>query len=177
MIGFLRFIGVTNASIWFGSAIFFTYIAWPAFFSPDMLRLFGGATAPLAKAYGGAAAQVVLERHYILQQWCGAIAVFHLLVEWLYTGKAVHRFILWLVVGMFGLGLAGGYLLQPKMQELHYKMYGGRYAATERKKAERAFNIVNGVAQAANFLVTAGLLLCVWNVTNPASAPRTKFRG
>jgi len=180
VIGFLRFIGVMNASIWFGSAIFFTFLAQPAFLSPEMLRLFGGAASPLARWYGAEAALVVLERYYLLHQWCGAIALFHLLVEWLYAGKAVTKFMLWLLVGTFGLGLAGGYWLQPKMAELHYKVHAGRYAAPERKKAEDSFRIVHAVAQTANFLVTAGLLLYVWNVTNPPSAPRfasrTKFR-
>lgn len=181
MTGFLRFIGVVNASIWFGSAIFFTFVVGPSFFSPEMLKLFGGVDVPMAKAYSGAVTQILLERYYIVQEWCGAIALFHLLVEWMYTGKAVQRLTLWLLIGMFGLDLAGGYLLQPKMQELHYVMYGGRFAPAQRQRAAQAFSILHSVAQTANFLVTAGLLIYVWNVTNPSNAPRftsrTKFRG
>ena len=38
----LRFIGVMNAALWFGAALFFTFAIAPAFSSPEMKRLLGG---------------------------------------------------------------------------------------------------------------------------------------
>ena len=43
MINALRFIGIVNAAIWLGAAVFATLGAGPAFFSEAVLRLVGRA--------------------------------------------------------------------------------------------------------------------------------------
>ena len=50
--GFLRFIGVANAAIWFGSAIFFTFAAGPAFFTTEMVHIIPPPYNGLAEAHG-----------------------------------------------------------------------------------------------------------------------------
>ncbi len=55
VIGFLRFIGLTNAAVWFGAAVFFTFVGGPAFFSPEMKHL-------LPPPYNGAAAELMIAR-------------------------------------------------------------------------------------------------------------------
>src|SRR5690606_24060690 len=101
---------------WFGSVIFFTFAAGPAFFTDEMVRR-------LTKPYAGAAAQLLVHRYFIVQEWCAAIAIAHLIAEWLYTGRPFHRLVLLLLMALFVIGLLGGYVLRPRMQELHLKRY------------------------------------------------------
>jgi len=116
VLGFLRSIAIVNAAVWFGSAIFFTFAAGPAFFTDEMIGLLG-------KPRAGAAAQLVVHRYFVVQQWCAAIAIAHLLAEWLYTGRPFHRLVLLLLMVLFVIGILGGYVLQPRMHELHLRKY------------------------------------------------------
>src|SRR5678816_4102246 len=59
VLGFLRIIAIINAAVWFGSIVFFTFAAGPAFFTDEMIRLLG-------KAHAGAAAQLVVHRYFIV---------------------------------------------------------------------------------------------------------------
>ena len=104
MIGFLRFVGVANAAMWFGASIFFTFSVGPAFFSDKMIGL-------LTRPYAGAAAQIVIERYFLFHELCGAVALVHLVAEWLYMGKPLQRLTLWLLLGILALGLVGGHIL------------------------------------------------------------------
>ncbi|MCL5099386.1 MAG: DUF4149 domain-containing protein [Candidatus Omnitrophica bacterium] len=181
MIALLRLVGTVNAALWFGGTLFFTLILGPAFFS-DMLTLFGWPkTGMLARYYAGAVAQMMIERYFIIQYCCGAIALAHLAVERLYTGRVLRRSTLYLVVGLFGLGLAGGLWLQPRMRQLHQTMYGlsGPVTPAQAEQARRAFGIWHGISQSANLVSLAGLVIYLWQVTRPGGAQRpggrTKF--
>jgi hypothetical protein len=171
---FLRVIGVTNAAIWFGSAIFFTVAAGPAFFSEEMLRI-------LPRSHAGAAAQVVLERYFVFHQWCGGIALVHLLTEWLYASKPLARWTLYLVLALFGLGLIGGHYFQPKLQKLHLEIYGMRATEPQREQARKSFKIWHGVAQTTNLFMALGLFAYLLHVTAAGNSSRfvsaNKFRG
>ena len=138
MIGFLRFVGVANAAIWFGASIFFTFSVGPAFFSEKMIHL-------LTKPYAGAAVQLLLERYFILHLICGILAMFHLVAEWLYMGKPLQRLTLWLLLGIFWFGLVGGFIIQPKLQGLHRVMYGPGAAQQQRQEAQHSFALWHGV--------------------------------
>jgi hypothetical protein len=178
VIGFLRFVGLTNAAVWFGAVVFFTCVGGPAFFSPEMKRL-------LPSPYNGAAAELVIARFFWLQHVCGAVGLLHLLAEWLYTGRPVARVSLWLVGILFGLGLLGGFVLQPYLHEKHAIKYAPNYriqaTTQQREQAARAFGVVHGVSQAANLLMILGLWAYLWQVAHPANTPRfvssSKFRG
>ena len=61
MTGFLRFVGMLNAAVWCGSAIFLA-IGLPALFSPELKRL-------LSPAGVGFAAESIVARYFILQYW------------------------------------------------------------------------------------------------------------
>src|SRR5258707_1085627 len=104
-----------NAAVWFGGLVFFTLSTGPAFFSPEMLDLFGGRTHPNARAFAGQAAQVVLSRYFVMQQFCATIAVIHLLAEWLYTGRKPRKFTGSLLGFALAAALVGGWWLQPKL--------------------------------------------------------------
>jgi len=165
VIGFLRFLGVANAAVWFGTAIFFTLAVGPAFFSQKMLGLLG-------RPHAGAAAQIVLERYFAMHQVCGVIALLHLVAEWLYMGKPLQRLTLWLLLGIFTLGLMGGYSVQPKLQGLHRTIYGPGATSEQRERAKRSFSTYHGISQVLNLMVTAGVALYLWRVTTPSNGYR-----
>lgn len=174
MIGFLRFVGVVNAAIWFGAAIFFTVGVGPAFFDPEMTQV-------IPAPYNGLAAEVVIKRFFILQHWCGIIAFIHLIAEWLYMGRPFERLTVALLTLIFCLGLAGGFWLQPKLKQLHRTKYSARSSAVEKQQASRSFSLWHGFSQTANLMVTIGLLVYLWRISNAPSPTRfissTKFRG
>ena len=161
----LRFVGIVNAAVWFGAAIFLTFAAGPAFFSAEMLDL-------LPRYHAGRAAQIVLARYFILQQVCGGIAVAHLLLEWLYAGRQPGRFGLWLLSLMVAVGLAGGLWLQPKLKHLHAVKYAPDTTTAQKAEAGKAFGAWHGVSQTANLLLTAGVLLYFWRTVNASAVPR-----
>ena len=166
MIGFLRFVGVVNAAVWFGSAIFFTIVAGPAFFSDEMVQL-------IRPPYNGAAAQILIKRFFYLHYWCGGIAVLHLILERLYTGRTFERFTTGILIGVIGLSLMGGLLMQPRMKTLHYVKYRGA-TAEQREEAAKSFAVLHGLSQTMNLFMTAGLLFYLWRVTSlnhPARVP------
>ena len=165
MIGFLRVLGIANAAVWFGAAIFFTFVVAPAFFSDKMLSLLG-------RPHAGAAAQIVLERYFLLHQICGGVALLHVVAEWLYMGKPLQRLTLWLLIGVYGLGLVGGYALQPRLQGLHRTMYGPGATDEQRQQATRSFNTLHGLAQVVNLVVMAGVAVYLWRVTVPGNSYR-----
>jgi hypothetical protein len=156
---------VVNASIWFGALVFFTVCVGPAFFSHDMVNL-------LSKPYAGAAAQIVIGRYFHLQMWCAAVALAHLIAEWLYTGRPFQRYILGLLMVLFVIGIFGGYVLAPKMKELHARKYAPGVPATLRQSAERSFSILHGTSMLINLFVISGVLVYLWQVTKPVSSTR-----
>lgn len=161
MTAWLRLIGVANAALWFGATLFFTLVVGPAFFSNEMLDLFGWPnTGQLAKYYSGAVAQIILERYFIVHYCCAGIALVHLMIEWLWTGRPWRRISLWIILGMLGLSLAGGMWIQPKLQGLFRTMYGG--APTEAAEARRTFGMWHGVSQGINLLLLGGTLFVLW---------------
>jgi hypothetical protein len=177
VIGFLRFIGVINAAIWLGAAIFFTLGAGPAIFSPAMkeaLRL----DHPY---YPGAIAQVILARYFRFNLICAIIAMFHLIAEWLYMGRPARKLSLGLLGGLLAITLIGGFGLQPKLNELHRIRYDVKASPAERDAAKKTFGAWHGVAQVVNLFMIAGLIVYVWRTANPSETPRFvssgKFRG
>jgi hypothetical protein len=60
VIGFLRLVGIANAAVWLGAAIFYTVCAGPAVVSSDMPALLGLKYFPY---FSGAVGQIVLARN------------------------------------------------------------------------------------------------------------------
>ena len=180
MILLLRFIGVSNAAIWFGAAVFFTFAVAPTFFTMEMKQLLGGGLS--GEIYSGLVAQMVLERYFMLHYCCGGIALVHLLAEWVYLGKALRRLMLWLVLGIFGFSLLGGLWVQPKLKHLHQIKHGRPefFTPAQKASATHGFRVWHGVAQAMNLLILGGLLIYYWRTVHPNDGPRfvttTKFR-
>jgi hypothetical protein len=173
----LRLVGVMNAAVWFGGAVFLTFAAAPAFFTPTLKSYLG-------EVWPGVIATMVLERYFVLQYICSIIAVVHLFAEWLYLGKPLHRLTTSVLAGLFLLAFAGGLWLQPRLKTLHELMHGyGRgteAAAAQRDQAAKRFRALHGVSQTLNLFALCGLAIYMWRVTTPPNGPRfmpaAKFR-
>jgi hypothetical protein len=159
----LRFVGILNAAVWCGSAIFLT-IGLPAIFTQDLIK-------PLTAAGVGLVAEAVVARFFIVQYCCGTIGLAHLAAEWLYAGRSPWRWSLGLLIALLALALAGGFVAQPKMRSLHHDKYFGLTAARQ-AQAAREFALWHGASEALNVLVIAGLIVYLWRVSAPTEHPR-----
>jgi hypothetical protein len=168
MIAFLRFLGVTNAALWFGASVFFTLAVGPAFFSDRMQDLLG-------RPHAGAAAQLVLERYFLLHQLCGAIALFHLVAEALYLGRMIHRLALTLLLALLALGLIGGYAIQPRLQSLHTAKYHPATTEEDRVQAEVSFRVWHGLSWTLNLILLGGVWVHLMRVTRAPDTSRYRF--
>jgi len=175
VIGLLRFVGVANAAVWFGASIFFTFSIGPALFSRemiDMLRLHGGIDSEAAKAYAGFVAQIIIARYFVLHLVCGVIALLHLVTEWLYMGKPLQRLTLWLLLGIFALGLGERVIILPRLNDLHRAMYSASATQQQRERAHHSFNVWHGASQALNLFLMTGVAVYLWRVSTPGSGYR-----
>jgi len=165
-------VGLLNAAVWCGSTIFLV-IGLPALFSPELKRL-------LTAAGVGFAAESIMARYFIVQYWCGGIALAHLLAEWLYCGRPLWRLNLGLLVVILSLALAGGLWAQPKMRDLHRTKYFGR-TSEQQLQAGKAFAAWHTASEAANLLVIGGLVWYLWLAGREQEPPRllsfSKIRG
>jgi hypothetical protein len=179
VIGFLRFIGVINAAVWLGTAVFFTFGAGPACFSADMKTALG-ITAENSY-FPGAIAQVILSRYFHVTLACGVVALLHLLAEWLYMGRPARKFSLALVFGLFLFTFIGGNVFQPELKKLHARHYSTQLSAAEREAAGKTFRVWHGVSQVFNLFMLGGLIVYAWRVGNPPDTLRfvspVQFRG
>jgi hypothetical protein len=176
VIGFLRLLGIFNAALWLGAALFFTFGVGPVFFQPDVKKVAGEAQA-------GIIAMLVLERYFLLHIVCATIAILQQLAEWVYFGRTLHRLTLILLACLAGFGLLAEFGLHPRMQRLHETKYAylktpQGYARNDavtppqRARAATSFRIWHGVSQAANLLVLAGIAVHLWRVTHRADETR-----
>lgn len=175
VIVFIRFVGVMNAAIWFGAAIFFTFGVAPTFFTSEFKAQFGD----YGDYWAGAIAQSVLERYFILSYWCGALALAHMLAEWVYLGKAIQRLTLIILIGAFSLGLMGGLWMTPKLERLHkirHEMTDA-YTDAQKLKASNTFRFWHGVSQVMNLVVMGGLGTYLWRMTHTSETPRFRTAG
>jgi hypothetical protein len=165
---------MTTAALWFGSAISFALAIWPAFSSAEMLGI-------LPRSYSGAVSQIVLERYFLFQSWCGGVALVYLLADSLYAGKPWRRRILYLAMAMLGLSLCCGLIIEPKLKRLHMEIYGQRSTPQQRRLAANSFQGWQDVLHASNGLMILGLWVHLWRITTAGAPVRFvsagKFRG
>ncbi len=155
----LRFIGLLNAAIWLGAMCFFTFIVGPAVFSPEIKAILQLEWIP------GAVAQAMIERYLVLQQWCAGIALLHLLVEWIYTGKLFPKASLIILVFCLGISLAGTRMLTPRMKQLHIIKYAKQTTQAQKDQAKENFSILHATSQITNLLALGGVLFYYWRLS------------
>jgi hypothetical protein len=156
-------VGLINAAVWCGSAVFMA-IGLPALFSPELKRL-------LTMPGVGFAAESIVGRYFILQYWCGGIALAHLLAEWFFNGRPLWRLNLGLLIVVLSLGLAGGLWAQPKMRALHLTKYFGK-TSEQQTQAARSFAVWHSASETANLLVIGGLVWYLWRVSRAQEPQR-----
>ena len=166
MAAFLRYLGILNAALWLGAAVFLI-ISLPAVFSDELKKAIG----PGGPVVVGWAAQRIMARFFILQYCCGAVGLAHLTLEWLYCGKSLFQRNLGILAVLMGLALAGGLWMQPKLKDLHTVMYYGASRAAQ-EEAGRAFRAWHGVSECGNLVAIGGLLIYLWRVSRSGEHAR-----
>jgi uncharacterized protein DUF4149 len=162
-------VGILNAAVWLGGGIFFTVALAPAIFSRDMEGVLGREYYPY---FSGAIAQVLIARYFHLQLICALVALIHFMAEWLYLGKSAQKLWLGLVIGLFCLGLVGGFWLQPRLKELHTTRYAVNTPREIREAANQSFRTLHGASQVINLLMLCGLGVYFWHLANPPDPTR-----
>ena len=177
MLVVLRFIGVINAAVWLGAAVFFTFGIAPAVFSPAMKGLFGD----YGDYYVGLIAQQLIARLFAVHAICGVVALIHFFGEMFYAGRTFRKYMFALIVVALGLGILGGTVLQPKLKSLHRTKYSRSSSDLERASAKRYFTWLHAGSQIGNMLTLILVVIYTWRVSNPPAATRFvsthKFRG
>jgi hypothetical protein len=172
VIAFLRFIGLMNAAVWFGAVVVFAALISPALASPEIVDLFGVARSPMPAAYAGLVGELVIAKFVWIHFICGGVAAVHLLVEWLYTGKAIRTLILYLAMLLITMGLLNGLILYPKMQDLHRTRYNRTVPAEKQLKAATMFSGLRQATEIIHWIMVGGLLLYTWKIATPGEQPR-----
>ena len=176
MIGFLRFIGILIAAIWLGAAVFLALGVEPAVFSHDTQRY-------LDKSYGylsGVMLGIIRARFLYFSLVCGALALMHLIAEWLSLGRPLRGFSLWLAGALVALALLNCAWLQSRLTALHETRYRGASPAL-RQAARNSFEKWRTVSQVADLAMLGGLVIYLWRIANQPDASRfvgpVKFPG
>jgi hypothetical protein len=177
VIGFLRLIGVMNAAVWLGGAVFFTVSAAPAAYSAEMeaaLRHPGN-----FPYFSNAIEQALLPYYFRFLIVCGVIALLHSLAEWLYLGRPVRKFSFGLLATLIALALLGANGIQPRLRTLHQTRYFGAPPAA-REAAAKSFRGWHIALSIFNVSIIGGLAVYVWRVATPPDSTRfissVKFR-
>ena len=177
MIGLLRFVGILNAAIWLGTAIFLTFGAAPSVVSSEMEKLLATKNFPY---FAAGISQILWGRYFTFQLVCGVIAILHLVGERLYLGKTPDKLWLALVIALFTITLAESTYVQLKLTNLNRARFATNLRVEERQAAGEAFQNWRIVVQVANFLVMGGLGIYLWQMANRGEATRfvstNKFR-
>lgn len=166
----MRFVGIVNAAIWFGAGVFFALVALPGIFSEDLHKLFGEETA--FKYYAGGMAMELFRRFFVLQYLCGFVALAHLCAEKLYLGRAFPRLATSIALGVLGISLIGGGIVQPRLRELRQTMYSTTATPEQKAAATHSFGLWHGTSMAVNFFVLAALLVYLVQVTRAEESSR-----
>jgi uncharacterized membrane protein len=147
----IRFLGLLNIAVWVGASLFFTVAVGPAFFSSEMLSF-------LPRPYAGRAAEVVLERYFLVQQWCAGVGIAYLVVDYFYTGRPLDVVNLSFVAGLLAIGVFAGHWLQPRMHELQRVRYAQNATPPQKEEATARFKRFHATSQTMNLLaILAGL--------------------
>ena len=120
--------------------------------------------------------QLLETRYFHWHVVCSAIALLHLVAEWLYFGKYPQKISLLLLVCLCAIGLVQALWLQPRLQGLHQL----ERRPAQHEEVARAVRASRGLAGTLDVILICGLGLYLWRVTNPVEGTRfvsaPKFR-
>ena len=157
------------AAVWLGAAVFYTLTAAPALVSADIQSVLGPKSYPY---FSGAIANIVLVRYFHLHFVCAILALIHVVAEWLYLGRAPRKIWTGLLVTLFWFGLLGSFWLGPKLGELHRAQYRTSATPAEHAAASKSFSAWQGMFQAVNLLMLAGVAVYFWRAAHPSDELR-----
>lgn len=169
MLTLLRAIGIFNAAIWLGSSLFFAFIVAPTLLAKPMATAIG----PIGPFWVGYATQAIIAKLFWIHHACAAVALVSTSMEHLYAGRPAEKILTWVLLIVLGLGLVGGFGIQPVLKELHLKKYQSRPNSPEQIDAARTFKVWHGVSQVANLLCLAGISLYLWKTAFPKTGQRS----
>lgn len=176
VIGFLRFAGVLIAAVWLGAALFFTLGVAPAMTSKEMETLLGHNNYGY---FSVAIGQLLASTYYRLFLTCAVLAVLHAVTEWLYLGKYLPRFWLWLLLVLLGLGLLQVAVIQPRWKEANRQHYSPGRPET-REHGARSARVYDILSLGFQLIMVGGVAIYFWRaalVPNPTRFVSTgKFR-
>ena len=165
----MRFLGVLNAAVWLGAAVFRVAVVAPATDSRAMQELFG---AGVSSYFSGATELIIAEHCFYLQFACAIIAFALAQVERLYLGRELKSFWVCLLAAMIVLGFTGGFWLNPKLTTLHRAQHARLASPQAREDAAKSFRVWQGVNSAVNFFLLAGSGALLWRAGRPPTTTR-----
>ncbi len=169
MTGVLRFVGLLNAAVWLGAAVFCSTALLVAMNSRATMALIG---AQYFEQVSGALTQIVFTRLFQLQILCALLAWVHLVAEWLYLGRLPRQFRVGLLTVLFIGSLIGSLWLCPKLTRLQRAQYASSQSKEQVEAARQQFQVWDGVFQAVNVLMIGGIAVYFWRLTQAQNEPR-----
>jgi hypothetical protein len=177
VIGFLRALGLLNAAVWFGAAVFFSLVALPAIQSEETRTLLGPKNFPF---FSVALGQILAGRFFYLFSACSIVAVLHLVAEWLYLGRIPRRIWVGVLLTLFAIGIVSGSWLLPNLRESNVARHRAGVRPEQQEAAETAYATAATIFRLLNIALILGLGAYVWKVGNPPISTRfnstSKFR-
>ncbi len=177
MTGFLRWLGILNAAVWFGAAILFTFAIQPAVFSEEMKQVLGGRNYPF---FSQAISDVLSARFFHLTVACAVVAFLHLAAERLYLGKNPARLCLGLLIALLALSLFGSGWIQPRLKASNALQHGVNTRPEQRQAAADSLVLWRRFFRLTNLLMLGGVAFYLWRAATPSEPPRfasaAKFR-
>ena len=147
-------VAALNAAVWLGGAVFFTFFAGPAFFSPALDPI-------LPKPEDGIAARYLIGKFTAFQIACASIALGTMVIGWRWNARrfqvpqalVLGTVILLIVVSMVW--------IMPKLDAMHHAKYADYFGLNVtpevQQTAAKQFGPLHGLSQVGNLLVLLGL--------------------
>ncbi len=159
----VQLVFVLTAAVWLGAAVFFTFVAGPMFFAPELAEA-------LPKPRDGIVAQELIHRFTAFQLSLAAIAALALLVGWRFEsegesegeGGKFPRTRALLLAAMVALIVFGLIYITPRLEWLHQMKYPDYFkigtTPEETAYANKSFGPLHGISQVGNLVVLFGLV-------------------
>ncbi|MDG1892153.1 MAG: hypothetical protein P8L18_12655 [Verrucomicrobiota bacterium] len=174
MLPVLRIIGIVNAALWFGSALFYIGCVRAEFQSDAMLKL-------LPPPFAEAAMHLILSGYLSLLLICSVIAVLQLWAEQWYTGRPVFRIRISMLLFMVFLAALLKFGIFPAMKNQHLRAYQPSAIAADAKEGMRTYRRLKIGFHCLHLFHIFGALSHVWYVSQSKSGYKLlgmhQFRG